>query len=157
MKNAPPYGRKLCTAVLPCSQLLFLLLPALARLLFRQLISGLLQRLHRFYLFPQLPCVSPSTTSTFFPARASPIPRFTQVVVLPTPPFWFEMAITCAFKSHTSFAGKPYQACISRQLYAPLRSVLNVCHRHTAPPNIHASTPKASCGWLLGSLLAEIK
>ena len=24
-------------------------------------------------------------------------------------------------------------------------------------PNIHASTPKASCGWLLGSLPAEIK
>ena len=36
------------------------------------------------------------------PACASPIPRFAQVVVLPTPPFWLAMAIICVFISVSS-------------------------------------------------------
>ena len=44
-----------------------------------------------------LPCGSPSISSTFFPACASPTPKFAQVVVLPTPPFWLAMAIICVF------------------------------------------------------------
>lgn len=39
----------------------------------------------------------------FFPACASPIPRFAQVVVLPTPPFWLVMAMICVFNDFTSF------------------------------------------------------
>ena len=48
---------------------------------------------------------SPSMRSTFFPAWASPIPKLAQVVVLPTPPFWFVMAMICVFKIITSFLG----------------------------------------------------
>ncbi len=48
---------------------------------------------------------SPSMRSTFFPACASPIPKLAQVVVLPTPPFWFAMAMICVFKIITSFLG----------------------------------------------------
>ena len=40
------------------------------------------------------PCGSASTSSTLFPSFASPIPKFTAVVVLPVPPFWFARAIT---------------------------------------------------------------
>ena len=46
---------------------------------------------------------SPSMSSTFFPACASPIPKLAQVVVLPTPPFWLAMAMICVFKIITSF------------------------------------------------------
>ena len=38
-----------------------------------------------------------------FRACASPIPRFAQVVVLPTPPFWLAMAMICVFNDFTSF------------------------------------------------------
>jgi len=38
-----------------------------------------------------------SASKTFLPSRASPMPRLAQVVVLPTPPFWFAIAITFAF------------------------------------------------------------
>ncbi len=48
---------------------------------------------------------SPSMSSTFFPACASPIPKLAQVVVLPTPPFWLAMAMICVFKIITSFLG----------------------------------------------------
>lgn len=51
----------------------------------------------------RLPCGSPSISSTFFPACASPIPRFAQVVVLPTPSFWLVMAMICVFNDFTSF------------------------------------------------------
>ena len=54
-------------------------------------------------LMVRLPCGSPSISSTFFPACASPIPRFAQVVVLPTPPFWLAMAMICVFNDFTSF------------------------------------------------------
>ena len=40
---------------------------------------------------------SASTSSTFFPAWASPIPKLAQVVVLPTPPFWLATAMICVF------------------------------------------------------------
>ena len=40
-----------------------------------------------------LPCGSRSTTRTRKPASASAAPRFTAVVVLPTPPFWLAMAM----------------------------------------------------------------
>ena len=49
-------------------------------------------------LIVRLPCGSPSIRSTFFPACARPIPKFAQVVVLPTPPFWLAMAMICVFK-----------------------------------------------------------
>ena len=42
-------------------------------------------------------------SSTFFPACANPIPKFAQVVVLPTPPFWLAMAMICVFNDFTSF------------------------------------------------------
>ena len=41
---------------------------------------------------------SASTSSTFFPACASPMPKLAQVVVLPTPPFWLATAIISVFK-----------------------------------------------------------
>ena len=53
-------------------------------------------------LMVRLPCGSPSISSTFFPACASPIPRFAQVVVLPTPPFWLAIAMICVFIPITS-------------------------------------------------------
>ena len=31
------------------------------------------------------------------------LPRFAQVVVLPTPPFWLAMAMICVFNDFTSF------------------------------------------------------
>jgi len=43
------------------------------------------------------PCGSASTSRTFLPSIASPMPRFSQVVVLPVPPFWLTMAIVVAF------------------------------------------------------------
>ena len=54
-------------------------------------------------LIVRLPCGSPSIRSTFFPACARPIPKFAQVVVLPTPPFWLAMAMICVFIDFTSF------------------------------------------------------
>src|SRR3954447_15157649 len=39
-----------------------------------------------------LPWGSRSTTNTRSPSRASEVPRFTTVVVLPTPPFWLVQA-----------------------------------------------------------------
>lgn len=54
-------------------------------------------------LMVRLPCGSPSISSTFRPACASPIPRLAQVVVLPTPPFWLAMAMICVFNDFTSF------------------------------------------------------
>lgn len=44
-------------------------------------------------LIVRLPCGSPSIGSTFFPTCARPIPKFAQVVVLPTPPFRLAMAM----------------------------------------------------------------
>ena len=43
------------------------------------------------------------TSSTFFPACASPMPKLAQVVVLPTPPFWLATAMICGFNDFTSF------------------------------------------------------
>lgn len=43
------------------------------------------------------PCGLASTNRTFLPSIASPMPRFSQVVVLPVPPFWLTMAIVVAF------------------------------------------------------------
>ena len=48
-------------------------------------------------LMVKLPCGSASTNRTFLPSIASPMPRFSQVVVLPVPPFWLTMAIVVAF------------------------------------------------------------
>jgi len=48
-------------------------------------------------LMVRLPCGSASTNRTFLPSIASPMPRFSQVVVLPVPPFWLTMAIVVAF------------------------------------------------------------
>ena len=45
---------------------------------------------------------STSTMSTFLPSMARPTPRFSQVVVLPVPPFWLVMAITVAFWAKSS-------------------------------------------------------
>ena len=55
-------------------------------------------------LMVRLPCGSPSIRRTFFPACAKPIPRFAQVVVLPTPPFWLAMAMISVFKWNPPFA-----------------------------------------------------
>ena len=54
-------------------------------------------------LIVRLPCGSPSISSTFFPAFTNPTPRFSQVVVLLTPPFWLAMAMICVFIIITSF------------------------------------------------------
>jgi hypothetical protein len=40
-----------------------------------------------------LPCGSMSASSTRWPDAASDAARFTQVVVLPTPPFWLATAM----------------------------------------------------------------
>ena len=45
----------------------------------------------------KLPCGSASTSRTFLPSAARPTPKFSQVVVLPVPPFWLTMAIVVAF------------------------------------------------------------
>src|SRR5512133_3275154 len=42
------------------------------------------------------PCGSPSTSNTRCSAAARLAARFTAVVVLPTPPFWFAMAMILA-------------------------------------------------------------
>ncbi len=42
-----------------------------------------------------LACGSRSISRTRCPWRPSPMARLTAVVVLPTPPFWFEMAYVC--------------------------------------------------------------
>ena len=54
-------------------------------------------------LIVRLPCGSPSIRSTFFPACARPIPKFAQVVVLPTPPFWLAMTMICVFMTSPHF------------------------------------------------------
>src|SRR5690606_25197342 len=43
-----------------------------------------------------LPCGSASTRRTFLPARARPAARLMAVVVFPTPPFWFAIAMIFA-------------------------------------------------------------
>ena len=43
-----------------------------------------------------LPCESISTNKTRFLSTAKDAAKFTAVVVLPTPPFWFAIAIICA-------------------------------------------------------------
>ena len=48
-------------------------------------------------LIVRLACGSASTSKTFFPAWASPMPKLAQVVVLPTPPFWLATAMICGF------------------------------------------------------------
>ena len=52
-------------------------------------------------LFPmlavRLACGSESMSKTLFPALASSTPKFTVVVVLDTPPFWFAAAMTLHF------------------------------------------------------------
>ena len=50
-----------------------------------------------FFCDSKLPCGSASISNTFLPVCASPTPRLTVVVVFPTPPFWFVMAITLQF------------------------------------------------------------
>jgi hypothetical protein len=45
----------------------------------------------------RLPCGSASISKTLLPVFARPTPRLTVVVVLPTPPFWFVIAITLQF------------------------------------------------------------
>ena len=65
--------------------------------------TSTLYRLHtgklccQLMLMVRLPCGSVSTSRTFLPSIASPMPRFSQVVVLPVPPFWLTMAIVVAF------------------------------------------------------------
>ena len=49
-----------------------------------------------------LPWGSQSTSSTFLPIRLRAAERFTVVVVLPTPPFWFAIAMIFAI-GHMSF------------------------------------------------------
>src|SRR3954451_8633893 len=51
------------------------------------------------------PCGSKSTSSTRRPYSASAAPRFTVVVVLPTPPFWLQSAITRAGPCEVRGAG----------------------------------------------------
>src|SRR3954464_4154635 len=46
-----------------------------------------------------LPCGSRSTNRTRLPAWANAAARFTLVVVLPTPPFWFTTATTLAMSA----------------------------------------------------------
>src|SRR5574343_1226712 len=46
-----------------------------------------------------LPCGSRSTMSTRWPTLARPAARFTVVVVLPTPPFWFAMQKMCGMRA----------------------------------------------------------
>ena len=49
-----------------------------------------------------LPCGSASTTSTRLPSAATHADRLTLVVVLPTPPFWFVIAMILAMISPSS-------------------------------------------------------
>ena len=46
------------------------------------------------WLMVRLPCGSRSTTRTFIPCSLNATARFSVVVVLATPPFWFANAIT---------------------------------------------------------------
>ena len=50
-----------------------------------------------------LPCGSASTTSTRLPSAATQADRLTLVVVLPTPPFWFVIAMILAMISPKLF------------------------------------------------------
>lgn len=43
------------------------------------------------------PCGPVSTRSTFLLCIANPMPRFTAVVVFPTPPFWLHIAMVLQF------------------------------------------------------------
>ena len=49
-------------------------------------------------LLVMVPCGSASINKTFLPCRAMPMPILMVDIVLPTPPFWFAMAITSADK-----------------------------------------------------------
>ena len=57
---------------------------------------------------PQTDCQTPSrvprrSSSTSFPAYAGPIPKSAQMVVLPTPPFRFAMAMIVMFITSPHF------------------------------------------------------
>src|SRR5438445_279194 len=54
------------------------------------------------------PCGSRSTSSTSCPVAESAAARFTAVVVLPTPPFWFTTAIDRGFMSTLLRSRAPY-------------------------------------------------
>ena len=53
--------------------------------------------------FDRSPCGSASTSKTFLPCLARPIPKFTVVVVFPTPPFSWAHEITLVI-GFTSFS-----------------------------------------------------
>ena len=50
------------------------------------------------WLIVRLPCGSRSTQSARWPRSTNAAARFSVVVVLATPPFWFAKAMTCALE-----------------------------------------------------------
>src|SRR5579864_8856006 len=56
----------------------------------------------------RLPCGSRSTASTRLPFSESATPRFSVVVVLATPPFWFANAMTLATDGLRSVRPRPW-------------------------------------------------
>ena len=77
----------------------------------------------------RLPCGSASINKTLFPVFARPTPRLTVVVVLPTPPFWFVIAITLQFSMRfSSFLGIHSDPFLYR--YVPVRYLSSTPHAH---------------------------
>src|SRR5687768_12643618 len=72
------------------------------------------------------PCGSASTSRTRFPQLAMVAARFTAVVVLPTPPFWFATAIILAIYP----AGAPLKCftCPAHTITKPLPGMFHVSH-----------------------------
>lgn len=69
-------------------------------------------------LNPRLPCGSISTPNTAAPRRCRPVNSAAAVVVFPTPPFWFVIAITVVAMSLYPFHPSPAGA---EQVFAPFR------------------------------------
>jgi hypothetical protein len=62
-----------------------------------------------------LPWGSQSITRVLFSATASEAPRFTAVVVFPTPPFWFEIAMVRAKHSPSEIEPKSTESPVRMQ------------------------------------------
>ena len=82
------------------------------------------------------PYGSASTSNTFFPCIARPIPRLTEVVVFPTPPFWLQMAIVLQFDTSCILLSWIFIAIVEWLCTWPfhfLNGRGNICSQHPLP------------------------
>src|SRR5688500_19750306 len=86
-----------------------------------------------------LPWGSRSTTSVRYPSSARQAPRFTDVVVLPTPPFWLATASTRGRADASAVMGGGASTAVGSDMWLPLARRRGACYR--CGPH-HAGIPR---------------